>query len=269
MTAIPRILKEYTEIKKEKGSPLEVWYVNGDVMHWKGVVPGPDGTPYAGGRFIVDIIFLKTYPFDPPKMRFDTPLWHPNVSSANGAICLDILNKEWSPALTLRTTLLSLQALLSCPNPDDPQDAVVAGEYKRDKPQWERHATEWTTKYAKPQQQQQQQQEIKQVNSFISSTSAVSENKSLESKQSMTSSASNLLTDEENKESLSSHSISTSQSSSSQQQQQRQQHHYTRSQSVKIEKLVALGFDRRKVQELLENNRWNEDRTIDILLNSR
>lgn len=51
---------------------------------------------------------------------------HPNVSSQNGAICLDILKDQWSPALTLKTALLSLQALLSTPEPDDPQDAVVA-----------------------------------------------------------------------------------------------------------------------------------------------
>lgn len=36
------------------------------------------------------------YPFEPPKMRFDTKVWHPNVSSQNGAICLDILKNEWS-----------------------------------------------------------------------------------------------------------------------------------------------------------------------------
>ena len=48
------------------------------------------------------------------------------MSSQNGAICLDILKDQWSPALTLKTALLSLQALLSTPEPDDPQDAVVA-----------------------------------------------------------------------------------------------------------------------------------------------
>ena len=51
---------------------------------------------------------------------------HPNISSQSGAICLDILKDQWSPALTLKTALLSVQALLSAPQPDDPQDAVVA-----------------------------------------------------------------------------------------------------------------------------------------------
>ena len=54
-------------------------------------------------------------------MRFRSKVWHPNVSSANGAIRLDILKDQWSPALTLKTALLSLQALLSSPQPDDPQ----------------------------------------------------------------------------------------------------------------------------------------------------
>ncbi len=83
-------------------------------------------------------------------MRFETKVWHPNVSSANGAICLDILKNEWSPALTLRTALLSLQALLSCPNPDDPQDAVVAGQYKSDRKLYDKTAAFWTSTYAKP-----------------------------------------------------------------------------------------------------------------------
>jgi len=48
------------------------------------------------------------------------------VSSQNGTICLDILKDQWSPALTLKTALLSVQSLLASPQPDDPQDAVVA-----------------------------------------------------------------------------------------------------------------------------------------------
>ena len=76
-------------------------------------------------------------------MKFETKLWHPNVSSQTGAICLDILKNEWTPALTIRTALISLQALMCSPEPgrvfdnnftvDDPQDAQVANMYKTDR----------------------------------------------------------------------------------------------------------------------------------------
>ena len=66
-------------------------------------------------------------------MKFDTKIWHPNISSVTGAICLDILKNEWTPALTIRTALISLQALLCSPEPNDPQDAEVAKQYKGNK----------------------------------------------------------------------------------------------------------------------------------------
>ena len=74
----------------------------------------------------MDINIPPDYPIKPPKMKFDTKIWHPNISSQTGAICLDILKNEWTPALTIRTALISLQALLCSPEPDDPQDAEVA-----------------------------------------------------------------------------------------------------------------------------------------------
>eukprot|EP00656_Telonema_subtile_P049755 TRINITY_DN6260_c0_g1_i2.p1 TRINITY_DN6260_c0_g1~~TRINITY_DN6260_c0_g1_i2.p1 ORF type:complete len:133 (-),score=32.98 TRINITY_DN6260_c0_g1_i2:429-827(-) len=81
-------------------------------------------------------------------MKFDTKVWHPNVSSQTGAICLDILKNEWSPALTIRTTLHSLQALLCSPEPDDPQDGEVANMYKNDPEQFAKTARIWTQTYA-------------------------------------------------------------------------------------------------------------------------
>lgn len=54
-----------------------------------------------------------------------TKIYHPNIDTL-GRICLDILKDKWSPALQIRTVLLSIQALLSAPNPDDPLDEKIA-----------------------------------------------------------------------------------------------------------------------------------------------
>lgn len=50
--------------------------------------------------------------------------------------------------MTLRTMLLSLQALLCAPEPDDPQDAVVARQYKSDPEMFASTARLWTHLYA-------------------------------------------------------------------------------------------------------------------------
>lgn len=83
-------------------------------------------------------------------MKFDTKIWHPNISSVTGAICLDILKNEWTPALTIRTALLSLQALMCVPAPDDPQDAQVASQFLKDKKAFDETAKLWTNEYANP-----------------------------------------------------------------------------------------------------------------------
>ncbi|KAL8274557.1 hypothetical protein Esti_001523 [Eimeria stiedai] len=102
----------------------EKW--DNDISHWKGRIKGPLDTPYEGGVFFLDINIPADYPYNPPKISFVTKVWHPNVSSQTGAICLDILKHEWSPALSIRTALLSIQAMLADPVPTDPQDAEVA-----------------------------------------------------------------------------------------------------------------------------------------------
>ncbi|ETW08275.1 hypothetical protein H310_00902 [Aphanomyces invadans] len=113
-----------------------------------GTIRGPVGTPYEGGHFVLEINIPKTYPFEPPKVRFETKIWHPNISSQTGAICLDILKDAWSPALTIKTTLLSIQALLSAAEPTDPQDAEVARMYIHDKERFNSTAAFWTQTYA-------------------------------------------------------------------------------------------------------------------------
>lgn len=90
----------------------------------------------------------ESYPFQPVKMKFITKVYHPNVSSASGAICLDILKDAWSPVLTLKSSMISLQSLLCSPEPNDPQDAEVAKHYMTSKSSFEETARYWTEIYA-------------------------------------------------------------------------------------------------------------------------
>jgi ubiquitin-conjugating enzyme E2 N len=55
---------------------------------------------------------------------------------------------KWSPALQIRTVLLSVQALLSAPNPDDPLAPDVAKHYKENEKDAQRVSREWTLQYA-------------------------------------------------------------------------------------------------------------------------
>lgn len=81
-------------------------------------------------------------------MKFITKVYHPNISSASGAICLDILKDAWSPVLTLKSTLISLQSLLCSPEPNDPQDAEVAKHYMTSRSSFEQTARYWAQAYA-------------------------------------------------------------------------------------------------------------------------
>ncbi|XP_072930700.1 ubiquitin-conjugating enzyme E2-22 kDa isoform X3 [Epargyreus clarus] len=153
--AAKRIKREFKEVMKSEeaedlvaGGSIKLELVDESWTELQGQIAGPPDTPYEGGTFLLEIKVPETYPFNPPKIRFMTKIWHPNVSSVTGAICLDILKDQWAAALTLRTVLLSIQALLSAAEPNDPQDAVVAKQYRDNIHLFNMTARHWTNVYA-------------------------------------------------------------------------------------------------------------------------
>lgn len=95
----------------------------------------------------LELFLPEDYPMAAPKVRFLTKIYHPNVDKL-GRICLDILKDKWSPALQIRTVLLSIQALMSAPNPDDPLDENIAKHWKSDEVDAMNTARAWTQQWA-------------------------------------------------------------------------------------------------------------------------
>ncbi|KAM4861895.1 ubiquitin-conjugating enzyme E2 T isoform 3-T7 [Thomomys bottae] len=116
---------------------------------------GGTNTPYEKGIFNLEVTIPERYPFEPPQIRFLTPIYHPNIDSA-GRICLDVLKLPpkgaWRPSLNIAAVLTSIQLLMSEPNPDDPLMADISSEFKYNKPVFLKNAKQWTEKHARQKQ---------------------------------------------------------------------------------------------------------------------
>lgn len=146
-----RINKELAMLAKEPIIGVTISPIDGNTRYLKITLIGPEGTPYANGRFNLEMFLSDSYPMEPPSVRFTTKIYHPNIDFV-GRICLDILKPTaWSPALMFSKVALSIQSLLSEPNLDDPLNNTVAEHWKRDKVGAMRTAAEWTRMHAKAQ----------------------------------------------------------------------------------------------------------------------
>ncbi|OLL26454.1 Ubiquitin-conjugating enzyme E2 35 [Neolecta irregularis DAH-3] len=143
-----RIIKETERLVAEPVHGISATVHDDNLRYFDVRIDGPSQSPYEGGIFKLELFLPEEYPMAPPKVRFVTKIYHPNIDKL-GRICLDTLKDNWSPALQIRTVLLSIQALLSSPNPDDPLANDVAQRWKEDEPAAIQTAREWTRMHAR------------------------------------------------------------------------------------------------------------------------
>ncbi|KAK5645817.1 hypothetical protein RI129_004281 [Pyrocoelia pectoralis] len=142
-----RILVETKNLTKDPPPGISAIPDENNCRYFHVVMAGPKGSPYEGGLFKLEMFLPENYPLSPPSVRFLTKIYHPNIDRL-GRICLDVLKDQWSPALQMRTVLLSIQALLSLPNPDDPLANDVAIMWKENESLATSIAGQWTRQYA-------------------------------------------------------------------------------------------------------------------------
>mmetsp|Transcript_33643 Transcript_33643/g.105623 ORF Transcript_33643/g.105623 Transcript_33643/m.105623 type:complete len:189 (+) Transcript_33643:88-654(+) len=124
-----------------------------DLMRWKCVVPGKEGTLFEGGVFAMTMVFDSDYPQSPPKCSFDLidgkPLCHPNVYPS-GKICLSIINPQgsdggtWTPSTQIKVILLAIQTLLDEKevNPLSPAQTDAYQLFTKDREAWRKRVRE-------------------------------------------------------------------------------------------------------------------------------
>ncbi|XP_019861650.1 PREDICTED: ubiquitin-conjugating enzyme E2 R2-like isoform X2 [Amphimedon queenslandica] len=114
-TSLQRLAGELKSLHQE---PVEGFLVTlpaeEDLYTWHVAIFGPPDTPYQGGYFKAEMRFPQEYPYSPPRLKFLTPLLHPNVYS-DGELCVSILHspgedmlsgelpqERWNPTQSVR-----------------------------------------------------------------------------------------------------------------------------------------------------------------------
>ncbi|XP_042317510.1 ubiquitin-conjugating enzyme E2 T isoform X3 [Sceloporus undulatus] len=118
MQRVSRLKRELHLLTTEPPPGITCWQNGSRIDELKAQILGSANTPYEKGIFNLEVVVPERYPFEPPKMRFLTPIYHPNIDSA-GRICLDVLRLP-----------------------------PKSSEYKYNKQEFLRNARQWTEKYA-------------------------------------------------------------------------------------------------------------------------
>ncbi|XP_038047885.1 ubiquitin-conjugating enzyme E2 G2-like [Patiria miniata] len=142
--ALKRLMTEYKQLTLNPPEGIVAGPLNEDnFFEWEATISGPEGTCFEGGVFEAQILFPPDYPLNPPKMKFKSEMFHPNIY-ADGRVCISILHapgddpmgyessaERWSPVQSVEKILLSVVSMLAEPN-DESGANVDASKMWRD-----------------------------------------------------------------------------------------------------------------------------------------
>jgi ubiquitin-protein ligase len=90
----------------------------------------------------------EKYPFTPPKIKFVTKVYHPNIGNNGTICCLQNFLQSWSPAFTIHQLLQMSREVLNNPSAEDALVYDIAEEFANDNAAFSHTAKQWVQKFA-------------------------------------------------------------------------------------------------------------------------
>ncbi|TFF86548.1 MAG: ubiquitin-conjugating enzyme E2 [Promethearchaeota archaeon] len=118
--------------------------VGGDLTTWGGFILGTG--LYEGGVFKIQINITRKFPFEAPKVKWLTQIWHPNI--IHRKICVGVMGKDWTPTMSIAGLVEALRNLLNYPNPNSPLNSEAANQMKTNRTKFEQMVRTYVQKYA-------------------------------------------------------------------------------------------------------------------------
>ncbi len=142
-----RLNFEYTNLHDTEDRYYDITVVSPST--WVVTLRDLTGTPYEGGYFHIQVDFPENYPFKVPTFKFLTKIYHPNVSTTNGYVCVGMLQEDqWSSSFTIKGCVTTIYTLLVDPEMDNPIETDIAAMYISDIKGFDETAKKWSKWYA-------------------------------------------------------------------------------------------------------------------------
>lgn len=126
-----RLIREQREIKSKPVDGVTVTWEKGESSEWRVEIEGPVGSFYEGDTFDLRLTMDSTWPGSPPRIEMLTPIFHPNM--LDGGVCVEVVSKNYTSRVTLRSIIIGIVESLEKPNPDDRLDNVAGALLAEDK----------------------------------------------------------------------------------------------------------------------------------------
>ena len=142
------LIKEFKIVNEEPFPSLgiSVGLKQNNYFHWEITIFGPDDTYYAGGIFKLRIEFKEEHPLLMPKVKFETKIYHCNVSE-EGDINIPCL-KNWKEDISMSEVLYDIFSLFYNQSPDLNFNKEASEEYLKNINSFISNAKSFTHKYA-------------------------------------------------------------------------------------------------------------------------